>query len=131
MQPTFDEFDSNGMPHGIHRAYHPNGRLAREATWDHGVEHGMFRQWSAEGVLLGEYEMKSGDGMPCEWHENGKLKHQAYVIGREFNGPVRIFDETGALQQESYMLRSKLVSKKRYLAECAKNPRLPPPRESQ
>lgn len=63
----------NGKRHGLWVFFHPNGQKRSEQPYVDGLEEGVFRQWNADGVLLGEYTMKAGTGALLSWCEDGTL----------------------------------------------------------
>ena len=40
----------HGKEHGVWRDYHPNGQLAAEGEYANGTESGVWLYWSASGV---------------------------------------------------------------------------------
>ena len=44
----------NGVPHGRHIEWYPNGKLRLEYSFTQGKHSGPFRKWSADGILLEE-----------------------------------------------------------------------------
>ena len=62
--------------HGLFVAYHPNGRVATEVTYDHGAEHGLSRDYYPNGVLAAEGHYAGGRHVG-EWRyfrEDGTLE---------------------------------------------------------
>ena len=64
---------SNWIRHGIFRAYHENGALASEGTYEHGVEHGIWHDYHTNGQLAatGNYEQGKEVGSWQYWNEDG------------------------------------------------------------
>jgi antitoxin component YwqK of YwqJK toxin-antitoxin module len=46
--------------HGLFVAYHPNGRVATEVTYEHGAEHGPSRDYHPNGVVAAEGHYAGG-----------------------------------------------------------------------
>jgi antitoxin component YwqK of YwqJK toxin-antitoxin module len=64
--------------HGLFLAYHPNGQLASEGLYEHGLEEGVWR----------------------DFYENGQLAAEGtYVNGKRF-GLWKFYDEKGQLESE-------------------------------
>jgi len=59
--------------HGLFRAYHENGALASEGTYEDGAEHGPWRDFHPNGQLAaeGRYERGEEAGTWRHWDENG------------------------------------------------------------
>jgi hypothetical protein len=117
---------ANGQPIGVTRLWHENGVLSWECPHDdNGREHGLVRQWNAEGKLLGEYRMDHGTGLERHWHENGQLERECQSIHGRLCGRFRCWLEDGELVSESYYIFDRQVSKKKYSEACTQDPNLP------
>ena len=55
------------------QAYHPDGTLASEGTYEHGVEHGLWRDYHTTGKLAaeGDYDHGSEVGVWRFWRQDG------------------------------------------------------------
>lgn len=110
---------------GTFREYHENGILALESPMVNGMRHGICKQWSEEGKLLGSYEMNAGTGISKRWHSNGRLKFEAYLINEIFNGRIRLWTESGELKEEIFQIANRRVSREEYEKARPDNPALP------
>lgn len=106
------------------RIWHPNGVLAEERLFTPGCADEMGRQWSTDGRLLGEYEIKNGTGVLKRWHDNGSIQFEMSIVNGMQNGRQRVIDDEGEVMDE-YYINNRRVSKKKYLEACAKDPTLP------
>jgi hypothetical protein len=57
----------NGRLHGIEYRFDVPSRLLSAEPWVDGLQHGVARQWSDDGTLIGTYEMKRGTGIDLWW----------------------------------------------------------------
>ena len=66
---------SKWIRHGLFRAYHENGALASEGTYEHGVENGIWHDYYPNGKLAaqGNYEQGIQIGVWQYWNEDGSL----------------------------------------------------------
>jgi hypothetical protein len=116
---------ADGAPHGLHRHWHPNGVLAMEVPYDHGIIDGMVKQWNDKGKLVATSELKKGTGVLRTLHsEQGLDGEMTYVDGKLTGRQLTYFDD-GELAGATYWLENEKVSKKRYLEACKQNPNLP------
>jgi antitoxin component YwqK of YwqJK toxin-antitoxin module len=69
--------------------------------------------------------MNMGTGVTKQWYPNGQLQYEMTTIGGIPNGRQPLWDTAGNLVSETFLLKGKPVSKKRYDAACAKNLDLP------
>lgn len=111
------------VPHGLHRDWHPNGVLAEEVPYNHGIIDGTVKQWNDKGELIAQCEIKRGNGVLRQWTPFGWLE-TTYLDGK-WTGRQRGYRNDGAVFSEAYWLENTKVSKKRYLEACKKDPRLP------
>jgi len=103
----------DGKVAGAGRKWHDNGVLARETPYRNGLIDGIVRQWSRDGKLLGTYEMKSGQGIRREWHDDGSMKSEFEEVAKGHHRVV-IFDNLGN-GIECYMRNGRGVSKARFI----------------
>ena len=61
--------------HGLFRAYHENGVLASEGTYEQGVENGIWCDYHPNGTLAaqGNYENGKEIALWRYWNEDGSL----------------------------------------------------------
>jgi hypothetical protein len=113
------------VPHGVHRQWHPNGVLAMETPYDHGIIDGTFKQWNDKGELIVQCEITKGTGVLRQWHPNLNGYGELPFVGGKMTGRQRTLFDDGEISGEVYWLEDRKVSKKRYLEACRKNPTLP------
>lgn len=116
----------NGKPVGIVKHWYENGVLQRECPYDDdGLEHGIVKDWSKEGKLLGESRWEHGTGISKSWFENGRLESESYYVRGKRCGRSRIWWEDAGLMSVAYYINDREVSKKKYDEACKANPTLP------
>jgi hypothetical protein len=60
----------DGKPHGTAYRLDQPGIVLSATTYKDGLEHGLARQWSADGKrLIGSYRMRNGTGIDLWWQE--------------------------------------------------------------
>ncbi|MEI2725687.1 MAG: hypothetical protein V9H26_19880 [Verrucomicrobiota bacterium] len=99
--------------------------LANEEPYQNGLLHGVCRQWSETGRLLGKYRMVHGTGVQRAWHENGKLQMEFSTVRGDFSGRYRLWLHDGTLLSEDIYLHGKSVTAEEYRAARAKDKSLP------
>lgn len=88
-------FDSDGelqLDYGIRRGRRHGreyrldcpGRLLSATAHRNGLEHGVARQWSADGRLIGTYRMKNGTGVDLWWQEGLTRARRPYLAEVHF-----------------------------------------------
>ena len=116
----------NGKQDGFSRSWHENGQLAQEQPFKNGLLHGMARQWDAKGKLIEQRRFNDGTGVLRQWQSNGQMCSEISYFCGNITGRMRTFDKDGMLYGQEYFLSGRSISKKKYLAECARNlPELP------
>jgi CheY-like chemotaxis protein len=77
---------SNWVRHGLYVAYHPNGQVAGQVTYEHGLEEGLGRDYYDDGQLAAEGHYRAGkeEGVWRFWARDG-TEHEPvrYVAGEE------------------------------------------------
>jgi hypothetical protein len=111
----------NGRRRGVVRVWHKNGVLASEERYQNGLLHGVCRQWSEAGRLLGKYRMIHGTGVQRVWHENGRLQLEFSTVNGDFSGRYRLWLHDGALMSEEIYLHGSPVTAEEYRAACSKD----------
>ncbi len=112
------------LPNGTRR-WHPNGVLAEELAVNNGSMDGVSKQWNDKGELLGSFEMRNGTGVWCRWNSDGTLDSEASYVHGYLTGRIRVWTSDGGLFSESFWLRGRKVSRKKYLEACKADPSLP------
>ncbi len=115
----------NGRPHGVRRDYHPNGQLAAEITYEHGVQHGLAKMWASDGRFLGAYALDRGTGIAKNWHDNGVQSSEVPLLKGVPTGRQKTWYEDGEPVADAYWIRGKQISRKKYLEACQSDPDLP------
>ena len=92
------------------------GVLANEEPYQNGLLHGVCRQWSETGRLLGKYRMVHGTGVQRTWHENGRLQLEFSTVRGEFSGRYRLWLNDGKLMSEDIYLHGRPVTAEAYRA---------------
>ena len=64
---SIDNYDTNGVRHGIQESYWPNGNKSDTSTYNHGILVGKAKYWDREGKL--NFEI---------WYEDGERKIKRY-----------------------------------------------------
>jgi len=115
----------NGQLTGISRAWHENGVLESEMPIVDGSVEGLVKQWNEDGELLGSYAICNGTGVQKTWYQNGKLMGEIAQVSGQRTGRLRAYFEDGELAAETYWIKNREVSKRKYLEACARDPSLP------
>jgi hypothetical protein len=110
---------------GPNRQWHDNGVLSSETFFEGNLEHGIARQWDRNGKLLGEYRMNHGTGISKKWYENGQLERENSEVCGKWCGRFRCWFEDGEVIATNYYIANSKVSKKKYIEACKKDPTLP------
>lgn len=58
-----------GRRHGREYRLDVPGKLLSATAYKNGLEHGLARQWSDDGRLIGSYRMRNGTGVDLWWQE--------------------------------------------------------------
>ena len=143
----------DGRQHGYELRWHNNGVLLSALPYRNGLEHGIARQWSADGELKLTYEMRKGTGIDLwgvplseERHfEQGILNgferwwdgndrtvfEERHWRADQWHGIQRSWNDQGRLRRgfPKYFVAGNKVTKRQYLAACKNDPSLPPYRK--
>lgn len=115
----------NGIPHGLNRRWHENGVLASEIYLKEGVPDGIGKQWDKTGKLILTYEIKNGTGIQKSWSEEQGIGGEISLVKGTFTGRQRTYFRDKTILGDTYWIKNKQVSKKRYIEECKKDASLP------
>jgi antitoxin component YwqK of YwqJK toxin-antitoxin module len=87
-------------PHGAVRTFHPDGGLASERFYDHGVKIGRHRAFWPDGRLRLEATFVDGayHGEVRSFHEDGRPHEVRRYVGGEEDGLQQIFEPDGSLR---------------------------------
>jgi len=146
--------DRDGLPHGLEREWHANGRVRYEARYVHGLQHGLQRQWDEHGRILVRTRFVRGTGLDLycgdvrparisesrelvagerhgfeRWWTDGRLwMEHHFQRGRE-HGIARSWSIEGRLKRgyPRYFVQGERVDRRTYLRRCADDTTLPVP----
>ena len=72
-------------PHGMAYRLDMPGRVLSATPYRNGLEHGLARQWSADGTrLIGSYRMRNGTGVDLWWQETTTRPPRPYLAEVRF-----------------------------------------------
>jgi antitoxin component YwqK of YwqJK toxin-antitoxin module len=93
-----------GVMHGPFRTYWENGQVSQESTYVEGKEHGLTKQYDAEGALLGSYTMDYGTGVDLWFDRAGVLSEERHYHDGQRHGYERWWcgDNTTVWQEEHF-----------------------------
>lgn len=93
-----------GIMHGHFRTFWENGQVNEEATYVDGKEHGVTKQYNANGALIGSYTMDHGTGVDLWFDREGVLSEERHYLDGQRHGYERWWrsDATTVLQEEHY-----------------------------
>lgn len=93
-----------GVMDGPFRAFWENGQLSEERTYVDGKEHGITRQYDADGALIGSYTMDHGTGVDLWFGYAGVLSEERHYLDGQRHGLERWWrgDNTTVSQEEHY-----------------------------
>lgn len=74
----------SGRPHGTMYRIDPPGKLLSATPYKNGLEHGLARQWSDAGQLVGSYRMRNGTGIDLWWLETWTRPRRQYLAEVHF-----------------------------------------------
>ena len=89
------------------------------------MAHGICRQWTEDGKLLGSFKIKYGTGIHRHWHDNGQLQSEVSTVDGAMTGRHRSWLPDGTLVFEQYYLNNVAVDRHEYEAARRKDPCLP------
>lgn len=89
--------DAEGLNHGPHMFFFPNGRVATEEHYVHGRYEGIKKDWYENGKLDLESHYEDGEleGIGRTWYENGQLETETHWHKGLAVGPTHRWDEHG------------------------------------
>ena len=73
-----------GRRHGREYRLDVPGKLLSATAYKNGLEHGLARQWSDDGRLIGTYRMRSGTGIDLWWQETWRKPRRPYLAEVHF-----------------------------------------------
>jgi hypothetical protein len=114
-----------GTPHGWHREWYENGILSSEVCFKKGVPDGIGKQWSKNGDLILSYEIKDGTGVQKSWTEEQGLGDEVSWVNGTITGRWRVYFRDGSIVGDTYWIKNRKVSKKKYIEMCTVDPTLP------
>lgn len=97
----FAQYEAEGQAllHGKSLAWHPNGQLQSEGSYDYDKRVGHFQYWHANGQLAAEGDFKNDQyhGQWLWWHENGQKAIVGKYAAGKLIGEWRWWNEMGRL----------------------------------
>jgi antitoxin component YwqK of YwqJK toxin-antitoxin module len=108
---------------GVLKAYFPNGKVSREATYSDGVKTGSDKIYYVNGALRSEEttEYTVSEGLSKEYYANGKLKSEYNYIMDNIEGVCKEYHENGALKKDSAVENGVNHGPTKYYNEAGKN----------
>lgn len=90
-----------GTPHGVWRAWSPNGALIFEVTFNNGQEEGELRMWDETGRLMQSAWFEKGvmHGHFRCWWPNGQIKEDGEYRQGQRIVPYVWYDQDGEVVQ--------------------------------
>lgn len=95
-----------GLKHGPHLGYYPDGSPMFERPYYRGEKHGVHRAWHLNGELKFDFYFQHGlsEGNHRQWYEDGTLySNMNYLHGRE-SGSQKVYRPDGKLRA-NYVVR--------------------------
>jgi hypothetical protein len=68
-----------GKRHGREYRLDLQGKLLSATAYKDGLEHGLARQWSEDGRLIGTYRMRNGTGVDLWWQETWRKPRRPFL----------------------------------------------------
>jgi len=62
-RPLKETYYKNDVIDGLHKEYFNNGKLQKAVNFKDGKQHGSFKQYNEEGVIIMKYEYENGEKM--------------------------------------------------------------------
>lgn len=142
-----------GVMHGPFRTFWNSGQVHEEATYVDGKEHGVTRQYDADGALIGSYTMDHGTGVDLWferagvlaeerhyrdglrhgyerwwWDDNAMVWKEKHYRQGEPHGIFRQWNDQGRLRRgfPRYFVGGKQLTKRQYERARRADPTLPP-----
>ena len=103
---------SNGKLEGVRSVFYPTGKLAETTNYSKGIKSGLYRKYTAAGVVLEEAIYKDGqfDGKAIYRDPAGNIVAQGIYINGKKKG-IWQFYENGKLVSEENMSKVKKLVK--------------------
>ena len=86
---------------------------------------GIGKQWDKTGKLILTYEIKNGTGIQKHWSEEQGIGADISLVKGTFTGRQRTYFRDGTIIGDTYWIKNRQVSKKKYIEACKKDPTLP------
>lgn len=98
---------------GLHRLWHPNGRISEQFTMNDGKKEGIYRAWNENGGLveLVEYENGEYHGEYKFFHENGTCTQKTYFMRGVEHGERRDWSPSGRLVAKATLKNGKFFGR--------------------
>jgi antitoxin component YwqK of YwqJK toxin-antitoxin module len=96
------------VKHGRWIAWHSNGQIRVEGTYDHGIPEGQFTWWypNRQKAAVGNYRKGQKHGLWVWWHENGQKSVNGQFTDGQMSGAWAYWKGDGRLFQKSQLAAS-------------------------
>ena len=85
----------DGLLDGPWERHYIGGALAEQGTYAAGKKHGHWKQVTAAGATLGEYDMKLGTGVEKRWYDEGPLYSERALRAGVPHGNEKVYSPQG------------------------------------
>jgi hypothetical protein len=93
--------------------------------FNNGVPDGVGRQWNKNAELICSFEIINGTGTERSWNEAQGLRDEVSWVDGMTTGRWRVYSADGSVIGDTYWIRNRQVSRKRYIEACQTDPTLP------
>jgi len=97
-------FDAEGRMHGSERECFEDGRTRYLATWSHGRQHGLQRQWDERGRLVVSQRFVRGTGLDV-WFDGDRLSETRGYLDGDRHGFERWWRDRTQVWSENHFVR--------------------------
>jgi antitoxin component YwqK of YwqJK toxin-antitoxin module len=105
--------NKDGLTHGVEYSWYFDGVLTSAAPWVNGKPHGVAKQWSQSGKLVGSYKMTHGTGIDLFWNAICGVDAAGYYLSEvhymqdgQFHGYTwRFNDDRASVWWEEHYVR--------------------------
>jgi antitoxin component YwqK of YwqJK toxin-antitoxin module/Tfp pilus assembly protein PilF len=104
----------DGSQHGTYKYYHPNGKLLLENTENYGNSEGILKEYYADGTQrsIFNYLHDNIHGNYKQFNAKGILVEEGNDYNGDYHGEVRYFDDNGKLKSVRTYYYGQLLSVK-------------------
>lgn len=112
----------------VERTFYPDGTLEKEVHFFGTKENGPWRRWHPNGVLAEEYFFEHGvyvNTINRSWDEHGMLRSEHSILNGSETGRLTVWDQDGSIIYRHFALDGRKVSRAMYEEACKGRPELP------